>query len=375
MKLTFVATLAFAVSSVTAQCPVPSGTVACTADINPVQCGADSCIYDNICLATSSGFVDTDCCPAPRDGVVCTAESNPVQCSDGNNAQCVYSSPCSGTAAGFMETQCCPIPDSSSVTTPCTSNVSPVECGPNNCPYYNQCLANAARWSETDCAAPVNNPCWYLQDCESCLSSPSGTCSWELGFYCTDKSCTSCVTPNYGGMGDDKAAICALPEAQKPADDISCPERADCLTCISSNVCVWAGGTSCTETCTSGVNCVGPNWGGLGYDKSAICDLAEAKPGAAVGCGNINDCEACLTAQCAWSRGTICTANCPNGDDGTCVGAAWGGLAIPDICKVPEAQTLAPRLSSTGESSAVSFQSAVLPLVGVAGIMMVAAAQ
>lgn len=299
-------------------------------------------------LATATGaFTESGCCPAPTATVACTADFAPVRCGD---KQCVYPNLCTATAAGFAENTCCPTASSASLVA-CTANVSPVECGAFKCAYANQCLAEAARFTAADCAAPPNNPCWYEFDCVSCLSSPSGACSWEGGFYCTAGSCTSCVTPNYGGRGDDKASICALPEAQKPADDINCPEYVDCQTCISSNKCGWQSGTTCVENCVPGQNCVTPNYGGLGGDKSTICSFNEAKPGAATGCEQYNSCLTCLgSTTCSWRKGVLCTSNCPAGDDGTCVTPNYGGQTHEQICALPNAQPLTPAKSDLAKS-------------------------
>lgn len=196
--------------------------------------------------------------------------------------------------------------------------------------------------------------CLFLTTCESCLTY-GATCAWDLGIYCTGGSCTdpnNCVTPNWGGQGDDKAAICALPEAQPANDGVICSGFTDCNNCIDSQNCAWENGNTCTETCTPGQNCVTPNYGGMGADKAAICLFPEAinpTPTTGRACGGFTSCEACLvsgflfsTAGCAWSTGSICTQTCPGGDASTCVTPNYGnnGSSIINICALPQAKPI-----------------------------------
>lgn len=202
-------------------------------------------------------------------------------------------------------------------------------------------------------AQVTGDDCGYLTTCFSCLTYGSA-CSWDAGLFCNGGACTEpdhCVTPNFGGGGDNKTAICELPQAQPPAHGVVCAGFTDCNTCLSSENCAWSEGNSCVEQCETGKNCVTPHYGGMGsVNKNEICALPEARnptPEGGLSCGTYTNCQACLAAGysfsptgCAWSRGSVCTQTCPGGDATTCVTPNYGntGANFDQICALPAAQ-------------------------------------
>ncbi|CAB9506723.1 expressed unknown protein [Seminavis robusta] len=138
-------------------CP-PVGTgVACTADINPVECGDLKCKYDNDCLANSAGFAATQCnpvsqCPPVGTGVACTADINPVECGD---MKCRYDNDCLANSAGFAATQCNapPVPCNPTTTNDCSTPPTtppPPPCNPTT-------TGDCATAADTGTPAPLEN--------------------------------------------------------------------------------------------------------------------------------------------------------------------------------------------------------------------------
>lgn len=187
-----------------------------------------------------------------------------------------------------------------------------------------------------------------------------------------------CVTPNYGGMGDNKTQICELPEAKPPASGVVCSGFSDCNTCLSSENCAWAEGSTCQTACEVGKHCVTPNYGGMGDDKSKICSLSEATsptPSDGISCGTYTNCQACLSAGysftpngCAWSVGTTCTSTCPGGDASTCVTPNYGnaGRTFDEICALPAAQP--PKSASKEDEATPETTSAESAGAGIASM-------
>ena len=182
-------------------------------------------------------------------------------------------------------------------------------------------------------------------------------------------------------MGENKTGICALPEAQPPSNGVVCSGFSDCNTCLSSDSCAWAEGSTCQQQCETGKHCVTPNYGGMGDDKSKICSLTEAKtptPEGGISCGTYTNCQACLSAGysftpsgCAWSLGTTCTATCPGGDASTCVTPNYGnaGRTFDEICSLPAAQ---PQKGVTKEEDSSASTLASLTALAVAVVAAMA---
>ena len=121
---------------------VPSDTI-CTGENMPVKCG--SCEYANQCLADAAGATDcsavTECSAVP-EGIACTANYEPVTC---GADKCAYSNQCEADAAGA--TDCCRNP----IDEGCTQNFDPVECGKNRCYYVNECVAEKSGYDPESC--------------------------------------------------------------------------------------------------------------------------------------------------------------------------------------------------------------------------------
>jgi hypothetical protein len=146
------------------------------------------------------------------------------------------------------------------------------------------------------CALPEAQPpndgiiCSGFKSCTACLGSEK--CAWTEGSECVEqcKVGKNCVTPNYGGLenGNDKSAICALPEAKNPTPEggISCGTYTNCQACLAAGYsftpsgCAWSKGTTCTATCPGGdaTTCVTPKYGNRGLNFDEICALPAALP-------------------------------------------------------------------------------------------------
>jgi hypothetical protein len=163
-------------------CPTPSPAVTCPNDYNPVTCGENSCMYSNICLALASNFTELECekaskppevigepeassCPTPSPAWTCPNDFTPVECGEDS---CVYGNLCLALASNYAEVECesftppevigepvtsiCPSPAPNAT---CPDDYSPVECGEDSCLYDNLCLALLSNYTKNDCADPV----------------------------------------------------------------------------------------------------------------------------------------------------------------------------------------------------------------------------
>jgi hypothetical protein len=164
---------------VTSSCPSPSPSVTCPNDYDPVTCGVDWCMYGNICLALASNFTAVECeeasippevigepaaasCPSASPAITCPDDYNPVICGADS---CMYDNICLALASNFTEVECEEArtppevvgePAASNCSTPspaltCPNDYAPVECGDESCVYGSLCLALASNYTEGEC--------------------------------------------------------------------------------------------------------------------------------------------------------------------------------------------------------------------------------
>ena len=222
---------------------------------NPYKCGADSCVYGNVCLVKDAGFdIDADCCQAPDPGA-CLSIYDPVFCGGGDNV-CPYSNLCLAELAGYSEKQCSSVSDPGVV---CPADV--LECPGGE---------TLNRDPENDCQFP-SCPCDSIADCRDCLDEK---CAWVPGVNGKEGGCAkNCnkvpadVPCFFHKFGDD-ADTC--PADMCPADILVCP-----------------GG----ET--------------LNRDPNNNCKFPSCP------CDTIGSCADCLEEKCAWVPGV-------NGKEGGC---------------------------------------------------------
>ena len=120
----------------------------CNADeYDPVICGASKCLFDNLCLAKAANFLDVECTRScPNKPTACTDEPwDPVTCTS-EELSCVYDNACAATESGWLNanTTCsltCPPEGSGSCSPACTREYDPHICGKAKCEYSNQCTA------------------------------------------------------------------------------------------------------------------------------------------------------------------------------------------------------------------------------------------
>ena len=94
-------------------CQQAGEDVVCTDEFNPVTCGSKDCPYDNLCLAIGSGYDENQCtggsnggrCRGPAPGTVCSKKLEPVECGT-RNYSCPYNNLCLANSAGWTESQC-----------------------------------------------------------------------------------------------------------------------------------------------------------------------------------------------------------------------------------------------------------------------------
>ena len=148
--------------------------------VNPYTCGADSCPYENRCLASAAGFdVDTECCQAPQPSV-CGMDFDPQIC---GTMQCSYSNMCIANLAGYTDDQCeSPPPECPAGTGGCSGEPSnPYTCGPNRCPYDTICELEDAGWEIEDCCQDVraDGPCTADESPVSCGAPGGKQCAYS----------------------------------------------------------------------------------------------------------------------------------------------------------------------------------------------------
>jgi len=297
--------------SPTFDCPVPGEGIPCQDIYEPVSCGDVGCVYGNQCEADAAGYADGDCveaAPTQTDVDVvtpCPAIYDPVECggdADGDGdgsggAAGVYDNLCLAEASGYLESQCvpysepvCPEPSPDVI---CIDLWAPVRCktasADYECEYGNLCVAEAAGYSpyndcySTECPLPDQETnCILSFEPVGCSNSQYSLCTYDneclaeaANFVVQD----DCVEAALAGCPVPRETACPFIEAPVVCGGNECEYANLCIAeaadftesdCIAvSPTCPPPGDFPCTKIYQP-VTCLG----GCTYDNLCIADAA-----------------------------------------------------------------------------------------------------
>jgi len=258
-------------------CPVPGPASICPAIAAPVVC-TGGCEYGNLCLATASGFLASDCssifptqapvvdeCAFTNPDIFCPALFDPVICANG----CVYSNSCFASAAGAQGcnpatdspvTPLTPPPSDCPISTSfCRAKFDPVLCEPGSCEYSNLCEALGAGFTAPFCESSlvVTPPPVTVID-PVCPTPGLGVCTLEFApVVCGPGNCeySNLCTALLAGFSSEDCEASSPPPAvcPLPGPGICTREFAPVLcepgSCTYSNICVAQTAGFAAEDC------------------------------------------------------------------------------------------------------------------------------